>query len=79
MQKAAVRVILKYKYTTYRAGLKYLNMQTLEQRREVLCLRFAKRCLKTEKVKNMFPKNDSGQKMKKKKMKKFKENKVKTK
>ena len=79
VQKAAVRVILKHKYTTYRAGLKYLNMQTLEQRREVLCLRFAKRCLKTEKVKNMFPRKISGHKMKKRRMKKFKENKVKTK
>ena len=46
VQKAAVRVILKDKYTTYKQGLKVLKLDTLEKRRELLCLRFAKNCTK---------------------------------
>ena len=78
VQKAAVRVILKQKYTNYKSGLKMLNIQTLEERRELLCLRFAKRCLQNEKVKNIFPRKISNHKMRKRKIKKFKENKVNT-
>ena len=79
VQKAAVRVILKQKYTSYKTGLEYLNLQTLEQRRELLCLRFAKKCLQNEKVKDMFPKKISVHKMKKRRNKSFKENNTKTK
>ena len=43
------------KYTNYREGLKNLNLQSLEKRREELCLKFAKKCLSNEKVKNFFP------------------------
>ena len=49
VQKAAVRVILKEKYISYKNGLKKLNIQTLEKRRELLCLRFAKKFLEIEK------------------------------
>ena len=38
-------------YTTYRQSLKELGMDTLERRREILCLRFAKKSLKNEKLK----------------------------
>ena len=79
VQKAAVRVILKQKYTSYKTGLEYLNLQTLEQRRELLCLRFAKKCLQNEKVKDMFPKKISVHKMKKRRNKPSKENNTKTK
>ena len=79
VQKSAVRVMLKNKYTTYKDGLKKLNIPTLDERRELLCLRFAKKCLKTKKVQNMFPKKISRHKMKKRRMKTFKENRVKTK
>ena len=57
VQKAAVRVILKDKYTTYKQGLKVLKMDTLVKRRELLCLRFAKNCTKNEKVRNFSQKN----------------------
>ena len=56
VQKSAVRVMLKNKYTTYKDGLKKLNIPRLDERRDILCLRFAKKCLKNKKVKNMFPK-----------------------
>ena len=75
VQKSAVRVILKGKYTTYKEGLRRLNIETLDQRRERLCLRFAQNCLKNEKVSDLFPKNQ----MRKRKTKKFKVNKTNTK
>ena len=46
------RVILENSYKTYRQSLKEPGMDTLERRREILCLRFAKKCLKNEKLKN---------------------------
>ena len=49
VQKAAVRVIMGKNYSTYKNGLKVLKMDTLEKRRELLCLRFAKNSLKSEK------------------------------
>ena len=78
VQKAAVRVILQGKYKSYKKGLKTLNIQTLENRRESLCLKFAKNCLKNEKVKNFFPKSETKHCMKKRKQRKFKINQVKT-
>ena len=78
VQKAAVRVILKDKYTTYKQGLKVLKSDTLEKRRELLCLRFAKNCTKNEKVRNFFPKRITHHKMKKRKSEKFKRNKART-
>ena len=54
VQKAAVRVIMGKSYTTYKAGLEYLNLLTLDRRRENLCVNFAKKCMKTEKAKSYF-------------------------
>ena len=74
-----MRVILKGKYTTYKEGLRKLNIETLDQRRERLCLRFAQNCLKNEKVSNLFPKKKNMHQMRKRKTKKFKVNKTNTK
>ena len=71
VQKSAVRVILGHKFTSYKDGLQKLNLQSLNMRRKDLCFRFAKNCLKNDKVKNMFPKNLSKHKMIKRKTKKF--------
>ena len=56
VQKSAVRVILKGKYTTYKEGLRRLNIETLDQRRDRLCLRFAQNCLKMRKFLTSSPK-----------------------
>ena len=56
VQKVATRVILGKNYKNYNEGLKKLNLKRLDIRRENLCLNFAKKCLKNEKLKNMFPK-----------------------
>ena len=40
VQKAAVKVIMGKLYTTYKNGLEYLKIDTLDKRREKLCLHF---------------------------------------
>ena len=45
VQKAAVRVMLGQKYTNYEDGLEKLNQIKLSDRRNELCLKFAKKCL----------------------------------
>ena len=78
VQRCAVRVIMKNNYKGYKNGLKTLRIQTLEKRREMLCLKFAKNCLKDEKLKKFFPVKKSEHKMKKRKTMKFKTNKTRT-
>ena len=58
VQKVAIRVILGKNYKSYGQGLKELNLKRLDARRENLCLNFAKKCLKNDKLKYMFPKNN---------------------
>ena len=41
VQKCAVKIILKDSYTTYENALSRLDLDTLEDRREDLCRRFA--------------------------------------
>ena len=71
VQKAAVRVILGKNYSTYKNGLKMLRIDTLDKRREKLCLSFAKKCLNNEKVKDMFPLNKTEHQMMKRKTRKY--------
>ena len=54
-------------------------MDTLEKRREILCLKFAKKCTTNEKVSHFFPKRKSHHKMKKRKTQKYVKNKARTK
>ena len=53
----ACKVILGQRYTDYPSALNFLSLQSLKTRREELCLRFAKKCLRQEKTKSMFPLN----------------------
>ena len=63
VQKSALKVILGKRYTTYSDALDKLNIESLEDRRSSLCLKFAKKCLQVEKLKKMFPKNVNNHKM----------------
>ena len=57
-QKCAVKVILgkEYeKFETYEDALSKANLDALENRREELCKKFATKCLKNEKARNIFP------------------------
>ena len=47
--------MIKDKYESYEKALELLNMKTLYDRRQALSFNFAKRCLKTDKVKHFFP------------------------
>ena len=64
VQKVAIRVILGKNYKGFNEGLKKLNLKRLDIRRENLCLNFARKCLKNEKLKNMFPKRSKIHNMK---------------
>ena len=78
VQKSALKIILKDHYTTYEDALEVLNLQSLEKRREILCLRFAKNCLKNEKLKKLFPLHKQDHDMKTRSRLFFKENKTRT-
>ena len=58
VQKVAVKIILQERYECYEQSLVELNLENLAQRRDKLCLKFAKKCLKHEQTKEMFPLND---------------------
>ena len=62
VQKVACKIILKNRYTSYPQALETLNLETLRDRRNSLCLKFAKKCLKHEKARHLFPLNISDDK-----------------
>ena len=57
VQKTAIKIILQEQYQGYKQGLAQLDLQTLESRREELCLNFALKCTKNTKMQHMFPLN----------------------
>ena len=57
IQKSALRLILKERYIDYKHALNVMKLDTLEIRREKLCLKFAKACVKNDKLYDMFPKS----------------------
>ena len=63
VQKSALKLILKERYIDYRNALKVVRLDTLEERREKLCLKFAKACVRHEKLNDMFPKQRYGHNM----------------
>ena len=72
VQKSAVKIILGEKYKNYHQALEYLNIETLDERRKVLCLKFAVKSSKHEKTSKMFPINDRKHDMTTRKPEKFK-------
>ena len=63
VQKSAFKIILGNEYTGYAKSLVKLDMETLCNRREQLCLNFALKCLKNPKTTDMFPINDKKHEM----------------
>ena len=59
VQKCAVAIILDENYRNYNYALKKLQMKTLGERRQDLCVKFAKKSLKHEKYSNWFCKADN--------------------
>ena len=78
VQKSALKIIMGEKYQSYRKSLNFLNLDTLEDRREKLCIRFAKNALRNEKACKMFPLNEKQHTMITRKPEIFKVQKTKT-
>ena len=63
-QKTFCKLILQENYGNYENALMKLNLLTLEKRREILCLKFAKSGIKYEKLNDLFPKKSKEHNMK---------------
>ena len=74
IQKSAFRIILGNRYKNYQNALNLLEMDTLEARREHLCLVFAQKASKHPECKQMFPKHSKNHKMQTRNKDKFKVN-----
>ena len=55
VQKTALRIILKDNYVDYYHALNLVDLETLFDRREKLCIKFATQCVKNKKMAHMFP------------------------
>ena len=54
---APPRINISDSYRGYRKSLDILQIDSLKDRREQLCLNFAKKCIQNPKTKEMFPEN----------------------
>ena len=55
IQKAAVKIILRSDYKNYEQALNILNIESLDQRRETMALKFAKNSLNDKHFSKLFP------------------------
>ena len=51
VQKTAIKIMLRNRYSGYKKSLKKLKIKSLSERRENLCLNFAIKCTKNKKMK----------------------------
>ena len=58
VQKSALHIMLGEQYYSYKNALEVLSLETLDSRRNQLCLKFAKKCEKHDKFKNWFKLNN---------------------
>ena len=72
IQRVAIKIITKGMYS-YSEGLTELNLPTLKERREILCARFANKCLMNKKTSSMFKLTTSKFKMNLQHQKRYKE------
>ena len=54
VQRAALNIILGYRYTSYKEALEWFDLESLEDRRRKLCSKFAKKAVKHENFQNWF-------------------------
>ena len=78
VQKSALKLILAEKYLSYENALNILELETLADRRKILCLKFAKKCLNNEKMKSFLTENRKKHEMKTRKEEKFNVNHART-
>ena len=65
---------MKENYINYEHALKTLELETVQSRRENLCLKFAQKCLKNPKMSQLFPPNNKQHIMKTRESEHFKVN-----
>ena len=58
VQKIACKIILKDEFESYNKALKTLNLQSLSDRRQMLAVRFANKCVHNDRFRDLFPMND---------------------
>ena len=58
VQKSALRIILGGSYYTYKNALQQMQLETLYSRRQRLCVKFARKCLKSNKFSHWFKTED---------------------
>ena len=63
VQKVAIKLITNNK-KTYKENLKHLNIETLKERRNILSRRFAEKCVRNPRTKDMFQIKTKAHKMK---------------
>ena len=63
VQKSAVRIICGKNYESYSNTLSELGMKSLSERRNILCLKFAKKSLKVDNFGHLFPLNSKSHDM----------------
>ena len=61
VQKSACAIILGENYASYKSALRQLDMETLELRRQNICLTFGKKALKSDKFKQWFSINEDSE------------------
>ena len=59
IQKIFCKIVLAEKYEDYNEACTLLNLETLSNRREALCLNFGWKCVQSQKHRGMFPKNET--------------------
>ena len=71
VQKSALKVILRSDYDNYENALKVSGLQSLDDRRDAISLKFAKSCLKIENFRKLFPEKVLKHGMKKRNSQKY--------
>ena len=72
VQKSAVRIILGKPYESYTHALEELGIKRLSERRNLICLKFAKNSLKLQNFKKLFPLQENKHDMKTRQQEKYK-------
>ena len=72
--KTYAKLVLKEKYKNYENALILLDLNSLEERRKEMCLKFAKNGIKNKTLNDLFPMNEKMHPMKTRENNKFKVN-----
>ena len=72
VQKTATKIMLNDNTMPYKRRLAKIGLETLSSRRETLCLNFARKCTKNDKLKHMFPLNEKKHEMETRNKQKYK-------